>query len=95
MSITGEQALAPFSAATERLLEDKDFLNDIDGFKSKLLSRISELRKEILALQHRQNDLPLPNQLPLELLSKIFLFHARSSRIEGRKLVSPFLLLGI
>lgn len=69
-----------FSPETQKLLQNDDFLEDRSGFDSKISEQISQLHREVRTLEICRNELPFPNRLPPELLSRIFLIHSHDQK---------------
>lgn len=68
-----------FSDATRRLLSDFDLKQDCRAYESELSQRVLDLQDELHALQRRHNQIPFPNRIPHELLSKILLIYSEDN----------------
>ncbi|KAJ3506810.1 hypothetical protein NMY22_g17129 [Coprinellus aureogranulatus] len=71
----------PFSSQTQLLLSTQDPRN-IGTHRKRVYERLIELKEEIEALESHYNSLSLPNRIPPEILSKIFLIVASYSKYK-------------
>lgn len=73
-------SLSTFSQETQALLGGVT-ASEASLHRDKLAARILLLKREIEALEGRYNTLSLPNCIPPEILSNVFLLLARDARL--------------
>lgn len=67
-----------FSDTTQGLVDGSSFVTDTTLYQEKVASRIQQLKLEIRVLKSCHNSATIPCRLPVEILSRVFLFLSHS-----------------